>query len=103
MRALAIIVLAIFLSAASVIAQTSTGTLHGRITDPSGAVIPKATVTATSADGKSVDALTNNQGTYEFKGLAPGNYTVTALAKGFATDQELDVKIAAGQTEELDI
>ena len=41
MRSFAIIVLAIFLSATSVVAQPSTGTLHGRITDPSGAVIPK--------------------------------------------------------------
>ena len=62
MRYFAIIVLTIFLSAASVVAQTSTGTLHGRITDPSGAVIPKATVTATSADGKSVETVTSNQG-----------------------------------------
>ena len=84
-------------------AQTATGTLRGRITDPSGAVIPQATVAATSADGKSVTVNTNPQGIYEFKGLAPGDYTVTATAKGFAVDQEEAVNVTAGQVQEFDI
>ena len=84
-------------------AQTSTGTLRGRITDPSGAVIPKATVTANTAEGRSVIVLTNSQGVYEFKGLPAGSYTVTAVAKGFATDQEDNVNIAEGQAQQLDI
>src|ERR1035437_641836 len=50
-------------------AQTASGTLRGRITDPSGAVIPNATVAATTADGKSATTVTNSQGVYEFKGL----------------------------------
>jgi hypothetical protein len=83
--------------------QTSTGTLHGRVTDPSGAVVPKTKITATSAAGKSVDTVTNSQGVFEFKGLAPGSYNVTATAKGFATDNEADVKVSAGQTQELEI
>jgi hypothetical protein len=84
-------------------AQTASGTLRGRITDPSGAVIPHATVAATSADGKSVTATTNSQGVYEFKGLAPGDYTVTATAKGFAVDQEEAVKVITGQVQQFDI
>jgi Carboxypeptidase regulatory-like domain/TonB dependent receptor len=84
-------------------AQTSTGTLRGRITDPSGAVIPRATVTADTSEGRSVTVVTNNQGVYEFKGLPTGSYTVTAVAKGFATDQENNVNIAGGQTQQLDI
>ena len=84
-------------------AQTSTGTLRGRITDPTGAVITQATVLAATADGRSVTVVTNNQGIYEFKGLAAGSYTVTAVAKGFATDQEEGVNVVAGQTQQLDI
>ena len=84
-------------------AQTASGMLRGRITDPSGAVIPQATVAATSADGKSVTVNTNPQGIYEFKGLAPGDYTVTATAKGFAVDQEEAVNVTAGQVQEFDI
>ena len=83
-------------------AQTS-GTLRGRITDPSGAVISGATVTATGPDGKPVSAVTNHQGAYEIKGLAPGSYNVTATAKGFAVDQEAEVQIVAGQPQQLDI
>ncbi len=92
--------LSIFAVAAS--AQT-TGTLRGRITDPSGAVISGATITATGSDGKPVSTVTNHQGTYELKGLAPGSYNVTAAAKGFAVDQEADVKVVAGQRQQLDI
>ena len=89
MRTWAIFVVLFFaVLAADMPAQTASGTLRGRITDPSGAVIPKATVIATTADGKSATAVTNSQGIYEFKGLAPGDYTVTATAKGFAVDQE---------------
>ncbi len=84
-------------------AQTASGTLRGRITDPSGAVISSATVTATPAEGKSATAATNSQGVYEFKGLAPGDYTVTVSAKGFAVDQEPAVKVSAGQVQQFDI
>src|SRR5271157_4745901 len=96
-----LIVLSLVTTAAA--AQTSTGTLRGRITDPSGAVIAQATVLAATADGRSVTVVTNNQGIYEFKGLGPGSYSVTAVAKGFATDQEEGVNVISGQTQQLDI
>jgi Carboxypeptidase regulatory-like domain/TonB dependent receptor len=85
------------------VAQTSTGTLRGKITDPSGAVIPQVSVMATTADGRSITVVTNNQGVYEFKGLPVGSYTVTAVAKGFATDQEEGVNVVADQAQQLDI
>ena len=53
--------------------------------------------------GKSVSAVTNHQGIYELKGLAPGSYNVTVTAKGFAVDQEADVNVVAGQSQELDV
>lgn len=84
-------------------AQIQSGTLRGRVADPSGAVITKATVTAKAANGQTRTALTDNQGVFEIKGLAPGNYTVSTLAKGFAVDTEQDVAIAAGQVQQLDI
>ena len=104
MRTCAIFVVLLFsILTVNLPAQTASGTLRGRITDPSGAVIPNATVTATAADGKSVTTVTNSQGNYEFKGLAPGDYTVTATAKGFAVDEEEAVKVAAGQMQQFDI
>ena len=89
--------------AASVFAQTSLGTLRGRVTDPSGAVVAGATVTAVSPTGKSATAQTDHQGIFQIKGLLPGSYGVTVAAKGFAVDQEAEVAVTSGQTQELDV
>src|SRR5271167_4537474 len=91
------------LMTAAAAAQAPTGTVRGRVTDPSGAVIPQVSLMATTSDGRSITVVTNNQGVYEFKGLAPGSYTITAVAKGFATDQEEGVNVVAGQVQQLDI
>jgi hypothetical protein len=93
----------LFAITATSVAQTSSGTLRGHITDPSRAVIPQATVTATGADGKAVAVQSDHEGVYEFRALPPGPYSVTVVAKGFATDNEADVKVADGQVQELDI
>jgi hypothetical protein len=100
---LAVIIFWLGILTVTAAAQTSTGTLRGRITDPSGAVVQQATVTATTADGRSVTVVTNSQGNYEFRGLPSGTYTVTAVAKGFAADHEDGVIVAAGQAQQLDI
>src|SRR5271169_3128711 len=103
MRSCAIVFLLFSISLGSVSAQTSSGTLRGKISDPSGAVVPLATVTATGADGKVHAVQSNRDGVYEVRGLAPGPYTVTAVAKGFALDTEADVQINPGQTQNFDI
>ncbi len=103
MRLCAIVFLLFSISLGSISAQSSPGTLRGKITDPSGAVVPLATVTATGADGKTATVQSNHQGVYEFRGLAPGSYTVTAVANGFALDTEADVQINPGQTQDFDI
>jgi hypothetical protein len=89
--------------AGSMLAQTSSGTLRGRVTDPTGAVIPQATVTATGARGQKATVITNNQGTYEIKGLSPGSYTVETAAKGFAISTEQNIVISADQVQQFDI
>ena len=82
--------------------QTASGTLRGQVSDPSGAVIPGATVSAAPAAGQARTAQTDGQGKYELSGLAPGKYTVTAGAKGFTAFQQ-DVEVAARQVTNLDI
>src|SRR5580693_9009231 len=84
-------------------AQTTTGTLRGRVTDPTGAVIPQATVTAAGPQGQKTTAVTDNQGNYELKGLPPGSYTITTSAKGFAVSTEQNFAIAASQVQHFDI
>lgn len=63
------------------LAQTQT--VSGTVTDISGAVIPGATVTAAGSGAAAHSATTNAGGAFQLA-LAPGNYTVTASAAGFA-------------------
>ena len=84
-------------------AQSSPGTLRGRVADPSGAVIPNATVTATASNGHQTAAVTDSRGVYEIKGLAPGNYTVTTSANGFALSVKRNVAVQPGQVQQFDI
>lgn len=57
---------------AAVLAQRPAGALQGRVLDPSGAVIPQAQVTVTSASGTTVTAVSDGAGSYQVRGLAPG-------------------------------
>jgi carboxypeptidase family protein len=84
-------------------AQAPTGGLNGVVTDPSGGVIAKASVRLINASGASFDTKTNQEGFYEFKGLAPGTYTAKAAAKGFALFTKEDVEIVGGQVQQLNI
>jgi outer membrane receptor protein involved in Fe transport len=66
-------------------AQDPTGTIEGHIYDPSGAVIPRATVKITQVStGVSHAQITGDTGTFAFPFLPVGAYELTAEAKGFA-------------------
>ena len=84
-------------------AQAGSGSLRGRVTDPSGAVIPQATVTVTAQGGQTSSAVSDAQGIYEIKGLAPGTYSVSAQATGFAKPADQSVTISAAQGQRFDI
>jgi hypothetical protein len=61
-------------------------TLSGTITDPAGAVIPGATLTATNSNGALIgSATTDSHGRYRMEDLAPGSYRIEAQATGFET------------------
>jgi Carboxypeptidase regulatory-like domain/TonB dependent receptor-like, beta-barrel len=84
-------------------AQSASGALRGRVTDPSGAVVAKATVSVTSAGGSAKYAETNRDGEYEIKGLAPGAYTVKVLAPSFAPLERHSVAVVANRVETLNL
>lgn len=66
--------------------STSTGTVAGTITDPSGAVISGATVTLTDpSTNTSRNATTNASGRYFFADVTPGDYAVSVSKAGFST------------------
>ncbi|MGH9401862.1 MAG: carboxypeptidase regulatory-like domain-containing protein [Terriglobia bacterium] len=79
----AMICLAVFLPAPS-LAQVFTGTVTGVVTDPSGAVVPGAKVTATDLEkGFIYSTTTNTVGRYTFGSLPPSSYKITFAAQGF--------------------
>ncbi|HEY6337496.1 MAG TPA: TonB-dependent receptor [Candidatus Sulfotelmatobacter sp.] len=66
------------------VAQAVYGSVFGTVTDPSGAVVPNATVTvADIAKGTAETSQSNADGQYRVQHLIPDTYTVTAEAKGF--------------------
>lgn len=78
--------------------------LRGRITDPSGALIPGATITITMSTGVVVTTTTaDSSGAYEVRGLKPGSYIVRAEFSGFAPFQSPTLTLAAGQAKRVDI
>src|SRR5260370_13981493 len=75
-------------------AQETRGSVIGQIVDSSGAVIPAADVTVTSAESNfKQKTVTNNNGAYEFLYILPGRYTVSAVGKGFKpSGQDIDIR-----------
>src|SRR5664279_958319 len=83
--------------------QTAGGSLHGQVTDPSGAAVTKADVQLVAPDGKIVTTTTSQTGTYEVKGLASGKYGIKVTAKGFALYEVDGIDVAPGQSQKIDI
>jgi hypothetical protein len=79
-------------------AQEFRATLSGQVTDPSGAVIANATITAVNVDSGTIySAQTSKEGTYYIPYVLPGTYTVTAKAQGFKNAVQDKVRLFAAQ------
>lgn len=70
------------------------GSISGTVTDPSGAVVPGAIITATEVGTKAVaTAKSNSEGQYNVLQLRPGLYVITAEAAGFKELSHPDVRV----------
>jgi hypothetical protein len=81
----------------------ASGSLSGTVSDPTGAVIPKGTVTAEdAARGIRISATVDANGQYRFTNLSPGTYDLTAQIPGFQSLVQKGVVITVGQVANLD-
>src|SRR4051794_2406667 len=72
------------------------GRISGTVTDPSGAVIPGAVVTAVQAGtGAKAEVKSNDQGGYTFPSLAPSTYNLSVAAPGFSGASLKDILLQA--------
>jgi Carboxypeptidase regulatory-like domain/TonB dependent receptor-like, beta-barrel len=96
-------ILCLYLSAFS--QQAANATLTGTITDPQGAVVSGASITAThKATGVKRDTTSNDDGLYVFSNMVPGDYELRIEAKGFTTKvTKTAVSLKVGQTVTLNV
>lgn len=74
------------------------GTISGTVTDPSGALVPGATITATqSQTGRKMVAVSGKDGSYVFPTLLPSTYDLSVTAAGFQNYQQTGVVLQANQ------
>lgn len=99
------IFLASMLLAGMVFAQGvgASGDIWGTVTDPSGAVVTNATVTATDiAKGIKHTVTTDNNGQYRLTGLQPATYSLSVTKSGFQSELAKNVVVNVGQTSTVD-
>ncbi len=95
---------ALSLLAASGWAQTSFGTISGRINDPSGAGVPRATVAVTNVDTNVARGTqTNERGDYVLPSLPPGPYTLTVEAPGFRKQVRSGLRLPVSSQIQVDV
>ena len=81
-----------------------TGAISGSVTDPSGARVAKATVTATAVDTNvNTVRTTTSDGDFNITPLSPGEYTLTVTAKGFEKLVQEKVTVNALETSAVNL
>src|SRR5213594_2964806 len=78
-------------------AQVAGGTISGTVTDPSGGVLPQASVSITNvATGVVTSSSTNTEGFYSVANLVSGTYTVAVTLTGFAEEVASGITVSVG-------
>src|SRR5689334_3735434 len=79
--------------------QTSSGTLQGSVSDPTGQAVPLAKVKAQATEtGLTRETVTEESGFYVINFLPVGTYLVTVEVRGFKTARIPNVLLEIGQT-----
>jgi outer membrane receptor protein involved in Fe transport len=100
----AMFALIFIITATAAIAQSTTATISGRITDPSGGVLTGVQVTTTNTGtGLKRTVTSDAQGRYVVPNLAPGTYELSATTAGFETLMRQGITLTVGQAADLDL
>jgi hypothetical protein len=93
------IVATVALCGSSLLSQQTLGGITGEVTDPTGGVIPNATVTVTAeSTSMTRTTQTNGTGAYNFVNLPIGAYTLTYTANGFDVQKTQHIAVQADRT-----
>ncbi len=85
-------------------AQTTYATITGTVTDPSGAVIPNVTISATNLERNAVStAKSNGNGDYTLPQLVEGTYTLKVEAAGFKDQIVQDIRLVTREVRRVDV
>ncbi len=94
----------LLITSAICLAQTDTGSLAGRVADPSDAPISGAKITLTNdATGASLPATTNEDGLYQFPSLRVGSYTLEVEHAGFNRSRQSGIVISIATRAALNV
>src|SRR5258706_15397437 len=96
-RAIVLALVALFAASSLASAQQQTGSVFGKVTDSSGAVLPGVTVTLTGPVLlQPLTAITSETGTYQFPRVEIGAYTVKFELTGFKTVVNEGIRVTVG-------
>jgi len=97
------ILLSLLLGSAALMAQVTTSTLSGKITETDGQPLPGATIIATHVPSGTVyGAAANSQGLYSIQGMRPGGpYTVNVTFVGYKTQSYTEITLLLGENTTL--
>src|SRR5215475_15933198 len=96
-----LVVVSLFVAISPALAQKFTGTIQGRVTDPSGAVLPNAQITVKNvATGAERTTTTNSDGDYTVPELEVGTYEVRVSSASFkdAVTKNVELHVASTST-----
>jgi hypothetical protein len=103
-RLIAVLAAVLVLALSVLVVCAAGGRIEGKVTDPKGAAVVGAAVSATVPDtNQTFTATTDAQGRYKIEGLPPGIYAVVVSASGFGEGRVDNVKVDEGATATCDV
>ena len=85
----------------------SAGELHGTVRDMGGSPVADASIFLRDENGRLLELFafqaTNASGAFEYDGLAPGDYTISARAEGMASSPAAPVRVRSGEVSEATV